>query len=297
MPSSRRRRWPYGLMGLLLAPFTVSQTGSTNGSSSGSSAMLVDAAMGGGGGHHRHAHHNASSLPDIRQKFKQRFSILRHIALSKTEGTQHRHRHAATAKGDKGCPTDVFVTITEYQFGNSGNNLISMTNMLWLASVLNATLVLPSYMDTILRPFDLTTLHKAHCFVAAGKADTSAAAAAMTAFDPKAGHKVYEVESEDAFFMFKVPLPAFACPPSLLLAVTQSPCPPPLRAQLFNHTTYAPLLPPYTPALVSELSHHYLRVYAGFWCCPRPDIVAAAEYLIMNHLGGAGLTYSAVHKR
>jgi hypothetical protein len=272
--------------------------GSTNGSSSGS-GMLVDAAMGGGGGgHHRHAHHNASSLPDIRQKFKQRFSILRHIALSKTEGTQHRHRHAATAKGDKGCPTDVFVTITEYQFGNSGNNLISMTNMLWLASVLNATLVLPAYMDTILRPFDLTTLHKAHCFVAAGKADTSAAAAAMTAFDPKAGHKVYEVESEDAFFMFKVPSSAVASPSLAATSRYSTPlAPPPLRAQLFNHTTYAPLLPPYTPALVGELSHHYLRVYAGFWCCPRPDIVAAAEYLIMNHLGGAGLTYSAVHKR
>ena len=63
------------------------------------------------------------------------------------------------------------------------------------------------------------------------------------------------------------------------------------------YTQYAPLLPAYNPALIAELSHHYLRVYSGFWCCPKPDIVAAAEYIIMNHLGGAGLTYSSVHKR
>ena len=180
------------LWGLLVVPPTASQTNSTS--------IVVDATP----GHHPPRHHNASSLPDIRQKFKQRFSILRHIALSKTEGTQHRHRHAAAAKGDKGCPSTAFVTITEYQFGNSGNNLISLTNMLWLASVLNATLVLPAYMDTILKPFDLTTLRRAHCFVAAGKADTSAAAGAVGLPDAKAGHKVYEVESEDAFFMFKV---------------------------------------------------------------------------------------------
>jgi hypothetical protein len=197
--------------------------------------------------HHHHHVHNASSLPDIRQKLKQRFSILKHIALSRAEGTQHHHKHHA-----KECSTTSFVLITEYQFGNSGNNLISLTNMLWLASILNSTLVLPAYMDTILKPFDLTTLHKAHCFAnkVTGQPDFP---------DKKQGHTVYEVESEDAFWMFR----------------------------LWNRTVYAPLLPAYNDKLVAELSHHYLRVYSGFWCCPRPDIVAAGEYLIMNHLGGA----------
>lgn len=127
-----------------------------------------------------------------------------------------------------------------------------MTNMLWLASILNSTLILPPYMDNILKPFDLTTLHKAHCFLA-GKV-----ASQPDYPDKKQGHTIYEVESEDAFWMFK----------------------------LWNNTAYTPLLPAYNDKLVAELSHHYLRVYTGFWCCPRPDIVAAGEYLIMNHLGG-----------
>ena len=212
--------------------------------------------------HHHHAVKNASSLPEIRQKLKQRFSILRHVAMSRPEGTQHHHKRMA----GKECSTTSFILITEYQFGNSGNNLISFTNMLWLASVLNATLAVPPYMDTILKPFDLTTLHKTHCFVVP---DSKPGTRINDIVDKKAGHRVYEVESEDAFFLYK----------------------------LFNHTQYAPLLPAYNPALIAELSHHYLRVYSGFWCCPKPDIVAAAEYIIMNHLGGAGLTYSSVHKR
>ena len=202
--------------------------------------------------HHHHAVKNASSLPEIRQKLKQRFSILRHIALSRPEGTQHHHKRMA----GKECSTTSFILITDSQFGNSGNNLISFTNMLWLASVLNATLAVPPYMDTILKPFDLTTLHKTHCFVVP---DSKPGNRINDIVDKKAGNLLYEVESGDAFFLYK----------------------------LFNHShTLRPLLPAYNPALIAELSHHYLRVYSGFWCCPKPDVVAFAEYVIMNHLGG-----------
>ena len=203
--------------------------------------------------HHHHAStKNASSLPEIRQKLKQRFSILRHIALSRPEGTQHHHKRMA----GKECSTTSYILIIDNQFGSSSNNLISFTNMLWLASILNATLAVPPYMDTILKPFDLTTLHKSHCFVVP---DSKPGTRINHLVDKKTGNRLYEVASRDAFFMYK----------------------------LFNHShPLQPLLPVYTPSLIAELSHHYLRVYSGFWCCPKPDLVAFAEYMIMNHLGG-----------
>jgi hypothetical protein len=88
------------------------------------------------------------------------------------------------------CNLTKLILITEYQFGNSGNNLIELTHGLYFASLLNATLVLPPWMATILKPFDLSTLHAGYCFT--------------TSQDYKKTDVFWEIESEDSFFAFQL---------------------------------------------------------------------------------------------
>ena len=222
MPRSQPQKWRWYLVFSLLLGWLLQIAPQHNGSETTSTP------------HHHHATvKNASSLPEIRQKLKQRFSILRHIALSRPEGTQHHHKRMA----GKECSTTSFLLITEYQFGNSGNNLISFTNMLWLASVLNATLAVPPYMDTILKPFDLTTLHKTHCFVVP---DSKPGNILNDIVDKKAGHRVYEVESEDAFFLYK----------------------------LFNHTQVCLLALSSTTSMPRYLTIHHHPFLFHFPCSP-----------------------------
>ena len=48
---------------------------------------------------------------------------------------------AATASAANSTETGIYLVITEYQFGNSGNQYIELTHGLWLAERFNATLV------------------------------------------------------------------------------------------------------------------------------------------------------------
>eukprot|EP01031_Cornospumella_fuschlensis_P024708 gene24707-29858_t len=85
--------------------------------------------------------------------------------------------------------------------------------------------------------------------------------------DVPKGAKIIPVESEMSYFIFRLyQLPEF-----------------------LNH------LPPMSQA-VKELSSYFLSVYAGFWCCPQKSVLLAAQYVIMNHLGGS-FEYVSVHKR
>ena len=79
---------------------------------------------------------------------------------------------------------------------------------------------------------------------------------------------LFEITSEESFFLF----------------------------QLFYSNHYRSLLPPLNETTIADLSLHFLKVYAGLWCCPLHETVAAADWLIHNHLHNS-LRYVSVHKR
>lgn len=183
-------------------------------------------------------HSNPEHL--LRQSLRLRHQTIRRVAYTKRKPIS--------------CPTDRLLVITEYQFGRTGNNIIEFTHGLWVAEKMNASLVVPKYMQDILTPFDTSTLSQLFCYTL----DTEI---------PK-GVKVFEVTSEDSFFTYK----------------------------LFRDPVYRDFLPAYNDDTVSELSMHYLQVYASLWCCPTRKLLLAAEHVIQNHLNG-NLQYAAVHKR
>ena len=67
----------------------------------------------------------------VRQILRIRLKILKHFAFD------HKPQQ---------CQTGRFVYVSEYPFGNSGNNLVEFTHGLWLARQLNATFIVPEWM-------------------------------------------------------------------------------------------------------------------------------------------------------
>lgn len=168
--------------------------------------------------------------------------------------------------------------------GNSGNNLIELSNALWVSKVLNSTLVLPTWMNTILKPFDLKILHKAFCIIItvnSVKKNTLYGNDSLDnninfnpliqsiALDVKKGHIIHEITSEESFF------------PYILYK---------------NESKYKNILPKYDKELIKDISKHYLRVFCSFWSSPVIEILQATDYFIANYLDNS-FNYTAVHKR
>jgi len=151
------------------------------------------------------------------------------------------------------CSETTFVFISEYPFGNSGNHIISLSHGLWVAHNLNATLIVPNWIEASLKHFDLSILSRSHCFT-------------LNPAIPR-DKKLYEVTSEESFFVF----------------------------QLFREP-FTALIPPLNEATVASISMHFLRVYAALWSSPTHSVVAASEWIISNHLGGK-FDFTSVHKR
>lgn len=143
------------------------------------------------------------------------------------------------------CSKDVFVFISEYPFGNSGNHLISLTHGLWTARRLNATFIVPNWIEGSIKHFDVSALAELYCFT----------------LDPTIpnGMKNYPITSEESFFLFKI-----------------------FRDK---GLPYIPLLPPLDSSVVDDISVHFLRVYSSLWSSPTKNIVSAAAWIIENYLG------------
>jgi hypothetical protein len=156
------------------------------------------------------------------------------------------------------CPKDRFVLITEYAFGRTGNHMIEFTHGLWIAEKLQATLIIPSWMKDIFSPFNTTLLDSLYCY--------------SIDLKPPKGTKVYEVTSEESFF----------------------------PSQLYRNKEYEKVLPPiqgdHSNSTISELSLHFLQVYAALWSSPQRKLLAATEYFIYHFLDG-NFKYNSVHKR
>ena len=151
--------------------------------------------------------------------------------------------------------------------------------MLWAASVLNSTLIVPSYMNSILSEFDLSILNECYCLIYTpspvkilpdGHQQTIVSNNTLQTIFPNAslGHKIYEIESQTSFFAFL----------------------------LYTDDAIRPLLPKYDDDLMGVLSRHFLRVYCALWSSPVQDVVASTAHIISQYLNGSFL-YTSVHKR
>ena len=193
----------------------------------------------------------------LRETICDRLTRLRQIA---TKLGSHSHRICNASSS--------YVLITEYQFGNSGNQYVELTHALWMADQLNATLVIPKYMTPILKPFNLAILHSSFCFLQEHE---------YIALPTSSSNErvIFELESEDSFFFWKI----FDGAP------IDRPDRKPNKA-----------LPPLSKNIVHNISKHYLKVFACLWSSPRAAILDEALHIISKRMNNK-LNYTAVHKR
>jgi len=72
---------------------------------------------------------------------------------------------AAAGPRRRPCNESRLVVITEFPWGNAGNQLISFTHGLYMAQLTDATLIVPQYMSAaVLHPFNLTLIRSLYCF-------------------------------------------------------------------------------------------------------------------------------------
>jgi hypothetical protein len=184
------------------------------------------------------------------------------------------------------------VVITEFPWGNAGNQLISFTHGLYMAQLAEATFIVPHYMSAILHPFNLTFIRSLYCFreeweyedakVAAGAQQLGLSYTHLAPPPPKyrkkpfvypAGSQVMEIESEECFFLFKF-------------------------LQRLERQTH-PMLPQGAPSpahAVAAAARHFVRVYCALWASPIPAVVNAAVQVVEKKLSSS-VGYTAVHKR
>ena len=142
--------------------------------------------------------------------------------------------------------------------------------MIWLASFLNSTLLIPRYMNKFLDEFNLTILHEVYCLKFMPSDGDSLSEDDLLKILPIGikNHTIYEIDSEMSFFAF----------------------------QLFRNHKISHLLPKYDNNLIKVLSCHYLKVYSSLWSSPAEYIISGSKYVISNHLDG-NFEFSSVHKR
>ena len=142
--------------------------------------------------------------------------------------------------------------------------------MIWLASVLNSTLMIPQYMRGFLNEFDLSILNEVYClrFMPSDADFLSENDLLQILPIGIKNRKVYEIEAETSFFAFK----------------------------LFSNHSISHLLPKYDNNLRNILSRHYLKVFSALWSSPAEYIISSTKYIISNYLDG-NFEFTSVHKR
>lgn len=123
---------------------------------------------------HEYRNQRIMSVHNILQM---RMDILKQIARPKKE-----NHHCNT--------TNAYIIVTEYWYGQLGNQMISFIQTLWVANKINATLVLPYWMKEMLQVFDIHRLHEHYCFT-------------YSETQPK-GATIHEITSEESFFLQKL---------------------------------------------------------------------------------------------
>jgi hypothetical protein len=218
----------------------------------------------------------------LRYQLKRRHNTLKQIAL------HGLHEKSPVNQGGN-CPKDRYLVITEYAFGRAGNNLIEFTHGLWLGKKLNATLIVPPWIqDTVFAPFNTSLLHSIYCFSFDSK------------LAPAKSNKdiiVYEITSENSFFLFQLKK-EFSFPdliPDIMnyqyitsASTNEEAGKPSASSALLDSSLSSPL--------INELSKHFLSVYSGLWCCPTRKLLLLTEFFLSYYMKGS-LGYASVHKR
>ena len=142
--------------------------------------------------------------------------------------------------------------------------------MIWLATVLNSTLIIPQYMTRFLGEFNLSILNEVYCMRLTPSHADALSENDLQQILPIGNKKrtIYNIESEMSFFAF----------------------------QLFRNQNFSHLLPKYDDNLRKVLSYHYLKVYSTLWSSPAKCIISGTNYIVSNFLGG-NFEFSSVHKR
>jgi hypothetical protein len=172
------------------------------------------------------------------KQIKERLAHLKYVA-----------DHTSLKKQD--CSWSSFVRVQGEHYGNTGNQMISLTHGLWLARKLNSTLLLPKWMEDAVSHFNTTTLSTHHCFV------------------PSTHHiprytQTHDIDAEESFFVHRV--------------------------FNDKSKPFQSFLPPLSEAEVDELSEVFVNVYASLWSAPRPVITASAAWIVENYLAGFNYT-------
>lgn len=190
-----------------------------------------------------------------------------HKRLEKIKSFSRLHRHGSGMSLEaRDCSMEKFVVITEFPYGQSGNQLIGFTHALWVAERTDSVLVVPDYMEEMLRPFHLHGLRSMHCFVES----TVYHHHKSTKGD---AIKTLEIESEDAFWLTNI-----------------------LGAGIHAGNYPKGTFPPLDSKLVDEVSLHFLDVFSTLWGHIKPVVLSETLRVLRTKISD-NFKYTAVHKR
>ena len=190
-----------------------------------------------------------------------------HKRLEKIKSFSRLHRHGSSVSLEpRDCSLTKFLEITEIPYGQSGNQLIGFTHALWVADKTESTLVIPTYMEDMLRPFKLHGLRSMHCFV-----DNSVYQHHKSTKGDSI--KTVEIESEDSFFLTNI-----------------------LGGGIHAGNYPKGTFPPLDSKLVDEMSLHFLDVFSTLWGHIKP-VVMSETLRILRTKVSTNFKYTAVHKR
>lgn len=203
------------------------------------------------------------------------------------------HSVATSKPHFRDCNESRLVVITEFPWGNAGNQLISFTHGLYMAQMADATFIVPHYMSAILHPFNLTLIRKLYCFKEEWEYEDSTTAHKAREIGlsythiapppPKYKKKAFlfptasvvmEIESEQCFFLYRY-----------LMLLEKSP-----------HPMLSTIKVPTISQVIKDLSEHFIRVYCALWASPIPAVITAAAAVIDQKLNSSS-GFTAVHKR
>ncbi len=168
------------------------------------------------------------------------------------------------------CNYEKIVRITEFQWGRSGNNMISFTHTLFIATMINATLLVPKYMAHIFIPFDTHHLHDHFCFYHEGTIPWD-----TTSVHPT-NVQYIDITSEDSFFILNI----------------------------FFNKEYTSVIPTKFmnltienyDELIHEMTKFFIHIYTSLWSFPLPTLTITASHIVENYLNDK-FDYFGIHKR
>ncbi len=167
------------------------------------------------------------------------------------------------------CNQQKLLVMENIMFGRFGNQLMEITNGLWIARKTRRTLMLPSFIS--LKEFNTTLLSSLFCIIPYNKGIR------------KKSNDSLVIEPLDIFYMWEF-----------------------LKNKEFINLRYifndpfeydtSPNKREISPRIVDEISQLYVRVYSALWSHPIDSIYDSALWIIQHHLDN-NLKYSSVHKR